>query len=849
MLLQSQMVASSKHTGRSSLRPQSFWRDCLTTALALATAAGPVVAQPGTDTKDTTHGSAVWQSVSVITREDIETSGMITLDELIAGRSDYNSFGLRYPLSRGYRILVNGGYPLRSQDLLPLSAVERIEILNNGTATLHDGVAAPGAINIVLRRDYEGFEAAALGGLPQAPGGATGQASLLWGGGVGNGHLTVGVDRVYRGEVPAADRDYSRSKWSEGGSFAEATGVSAGGNTVFFNNQEGNRVARVLGDCPTDQGYTGILSNPNNLDGQGCGFPYGNIAWTETRRGDLKRLNSNSVFANFDAPLGEAASVYMDGRLTWADTAFRYAPPVGTFDITNPSADLLAAVGADAGPLTVSHRFLAHGNRDWTEDLNAYDVTVGVQGTLRDTVGWDLSINRYRRTERQIGNTFVSESLAIQAINAGDYDLMNPWSTDPDHQAAVAKMALQMKRDEVVDVTAVKAVLQGPGFPLPGGNLQWTLGFEIEDREEKDIMKHQDRVGKVYSLEDALGSGGSSYQGSRSRKSGFAEVQFPPLPHWTVLLAAQLDDYNDVGSAHAWTVASAWRANPLVTLHGSFNKGSAPPSLADLHKSDTVSYPAVCDTKNRTNPQVNCHITQPKTLYASNPDLEPSKSTTWSLGGTTELGSLSLAADWFQIEQSDLPRHANPQSIVDMEARQGSSDLVTRTNDVITEIRNPLVNTGESRVSGLRLSGSADLGRRGDVATGLDVHWAYVSESESKVDGILQPGDFPRHRVHATLRMSRDNVVAAWHTRAVSGYDNDVRGGTGRFAPWIGHDFTLELRDLFDMEGLVLQGGVLNLTNRGPSVDSVNPSGPGSADARLDSIRGRTFFLRTQLSW
>ena len=101
-----------------------------------------------------------------------------------------------------------------------------------------------------------------------------------------------------------------------------------------------------------------------------------------------------------------------------------------------------------------------------------------------------------------------------------------------------------------------------------------------------------------------------------------------------------------------------------------------------------------------------------------------------------------------------------------MEARQGSSDLVIRTNDVITEIRNPLVNTGESRLSGLRLSGSADLGRLGDVATGLDVHWAYVSESESKVDGILQPGDFPRHPVHATLRMSRDNV----------------RGRTGRFA-------------------------------------------------------------------
>lgn len=177
MLLQGQMIASPKHTGRLSFRPQPFWRDCLTTVLVLATAAGPVVAQPGTDTKGTIHGLERWQSVSVITREDIETSGMITLDELIAGRSDYNSFGLRYPLSRGYRIRVNGGYPLRSQDLLPLSAVERIEVLNNGTATLHDGVAAPGAINIVLRHDHEGFEVTTLGG-PASSGAAVWETDI-----------------------------------------------------------------------------------------------------------------------------------------------------------------------------------------------------------------------------------------------------------------------------------------------------------------------------------------------------------------------------------------------------------------------------------------------------------------------------------------------------------------------------------------------------------------------------------------------------------------------------------------------------------------------------------------------
>ena len=830
------MIASPKHTGRLSFRPQSFWRDCLTTVLVLATAAGPVVAQPDTDTEGATHGLERWQSVSVITRKDIETSGMITLDELLSDRADANSFGLRQPLLLGYRILVNGRHPIHSLDLVPLSTVERIEVLRNGAAAMDDGSAVAGAINILLREDLDGFEVTAMGGLPQASGGQTGQASLLWGGGVGRGHLVVGVDSIHRGKITAADRDYSRPKWSQGGSFAGTSHVSIGGNTVFFS-EEGRTVARALGNCSTGLDYTGVLSNPASVDGEGCGFAWGNIAW------NTERFNSKSVFANLDYPLGDAASFYINGRLVYADTAFRYAPSVGQFTIPNPSADLLKAAGAKEGPLTVYHRFLSHGNRDWNTDHDEHDVTFGLRGKAQENASWDLSINRYRRTERETGNTFVSESLAIQAIEAGEYDLTNPRSTDPNHQAAVDRMALDMQRDEVVDVTAVKAALQGPGFALPGGNLQWMVGFEIDNQERKDIMKHRDRDGKIYPLEDVLGSGGISYEGQRSRKSGFVEVQFPPLPDWTILLAAQLDDYDDVDSTQAWTMASAWRANERLTLHGSFQKGSSPPSLSNLHSTDEITHPYVCDTKNHTDPAVDCDITQIKTIRGNNPDLEPSQSTTWGFGGIMELGRFSLAADWFQIETDDVPARVSPQSIVDREAQQGSSALVARQNDVIMEIQNPLVNTGESRVSGLSLSGHTDWDM-GSVATDLDIHWNYIIESESKVDGMVQPGDFPHNRVHATLRMAQNNMVAAWHTRVISGYDNVQE--TGNFDPWIGHDLTLEFRDVFGMEGLAMQGGVLNLTNRGPSVDSSNPN---VADERLDSERGRTFFLRTELSW
>ena len=43
-----------------------------------------------------------------------------------------------------------------------------------------------------------------------------------------------------------------------------------------------------------------------------------------------------------------------------------------------------------------------------------------------------------------------------------------------------------------------------------------------------------------------------------------------------------------------------------------------------------------------------------------------------------------------------------------------------------------------------------------------------------------------------------------------------------------------------------LTGGVLNIADRGPSIDSTDPD---AADVSLDSGRGRTIFLTATMSW
>ena len=48
------------------------------------------------------------------------------------------------------------------------------------------------------------------------------------------------------------------------------------------------------------------------------------------------------------------------------------------------------------------------------------------------------------------------------------------------------------------------------------------------------------------------------------------------------------------------------------------------------------------------------------------------------------------------------------------------------------------------------------------------------------------------------------------------------------------------------MDRLDLAGGVLNVANRGPSIDS---SGNSDPVLTLDSVMGRTVFLNAKMSW
>ena len=89
-------------------------------------------------------------------------------------------------------------------------------------------------------------------------------------------------------------------------------------------------------------------------------------------------------------------------------------------------------------------------------------------------------------------------------------------------------------------------------------------------------------------------------------------------------------------------------------------------------------------------------------------------------------------------------------------------------------------------------------------------------------------------------------MTASWNVTFVSGFWNQQE--TYRYNSWIGHDVTLRWKNAFGKENVYLTTGILNVGDRGPATDSTIPGAAG-AITTLDSLRGRTFFLTTKMSF
>jgi outer membrane receptor protein involved in Fe transport len=200
-------------------------------------AAAPAITVTGTRIR----GAGSASPVHVTTRHDLEQAGINDLADFtrilpqnyaggqnrgIAGSgeqggqsnlddsSDLNLRGLgpdaTLTLLNGHRFSYDGishGVDISS---IPVSAVERIEVIADGASALYGSDAVGGVANIILRRDYEGLETTARAGGSTDGGDVQQQYSLVSGHRWVTGGVMLALDHEYQTPITARQRDYTR---------------------------------------------------------------------------------------------------------------------------------------------------------------------------------------------------------------------------------------------------------------------------------------------------------------------------------------------------------------------------------------------------------------------------------------------------------------------------------------------------------------------------------------------------------------------------------------------------------------------------------------------------------------
>ena len=805
---------------------------------------------------NTAHAGSLAPKPRVIAKYErafLERSGSQTLEELL------NTGIVRYFLTGGQSliVLVDGRpYSTTSDNLdsLPISAIERIELLGGeGLGTL-GGSAVRGALNVVTRTDLDGFETRTVARMPSRKGGDGWQGSVFWGGEVGKGRMTVGADLLKRREIAARSRDYSRSAWKEGGAFNEAHNVSVGGNTVWVvQRDDEGKVTGVrsvaLGECDPANGYTGPLSNPPGIRNgdKGCGFAYGAIMWNTVS------YEQKTAILNLDHPLGEDAEFHLDARIVQAASADRYAPSVGSFSLT-PNTNLLQAINdaADASGsdfqadgndrISVAHRFVGFGNRDWKADGEGYDLSVGIEGQLMASLGYDAYVKASRADDLLTGDTFVHDGKIRQEIEAGNYDLVNPFSTAPEHLQAIRNASLQEEVDSGSEYLGARLALEGSGVAIGGRDVTWTAGVEADTVDVKRIKVFRGNDGTTYPVSEVLGSGGISFSGDRRTVAAFAETSVPVQDNLDLRAGGRADDYDDIGRLNSWRLAAEYRPTDLITLRSSWGAGDRSPPMSRLYSSEVQDHPYVdCDPGSGPPPRT-CPESNPRQVTRAttgNPDLDPSSSERVAIGAEARRGPFFLGVEWYRLSNSG----GAGQSSADWAMQNlpecvggDRTNCIERTGGDIT-IRDSYANVVDSELTGIttRFGGGF---RTSWGVVGMRGAWRRVTDAQLRIAGEEDRFAIAKNMVRVGFLARRSGLSAIWTANYRSGYEN--RAGTGEFDSWIGHDLTLDWVDPLGLGGARITTGVFNITDAGLSVDTSNPS---SVDGPTEAGWGRTFFL------
>lgn len=768
--------------------------------------------------------------VTVVTKEEIARGGHVNTESLLQSLSAVSSQGstlgatgagsstagqstlsLRGLSARRTLVLVNGrrlaasfnGAPASAAiniNTIPISAIEKIEVLKDGASAIYGSDALGGVVNFILSRDFQGFDIGVLANQPTRSGGGDSQRATLTAGfgsmAKNNFNVTLSASLEKESHLFAKDRSFAAS----GNQFPYiVAGATGQGNIEGFYNPGSRNAAGVwtqgtpaapFGNSP-GAGYGNPLAaqdkceeinmfkNPTNSS---RGAPYCTFD-SSGFVGLVPEREAASFTLNGAFRVSDALELFGDAFYAKSDSTQRFQPsPVRRSFLTsdalfdeqgidpalllypsNPNykvaTDYMRAQGygayvdANAGkPLAVTARVFDFGPRTSKDKNTQTRLVLGARGEVAGQSYELAATDSKYKLAGTVPDGYFSQVAYAKAVQGSTS--FNPWSLNLSDafKAAIAPAKYTgATLDGEAKFQSVDAKISGDVAKLPGGFLAYAAGLQF--RKESITTRPSD----AQFSGDIAGLGGATPPIDRDRdiKSAFAEVVAPVIKGLELNAAIRRDDYNDVGSADTYKASVRYQPAKAVVLRASTGTGFRAPLLGELWLPQTVGTSAqFTDPRFPNNPNL-----QVPELTGGNPNLKPEKSKQTTIGIVLQpTDGISAAVDYWRMNVSNMITTPSTQEIV---SRFRSGDpayaaLVTLSpSGEVDQTKAVLANVGSASLSGV----DVDVNARFPLAGGrLDI--GLVGTYMIKFDQVSPSGAVSR-KVGTLVEANGDPVIDA----------------------------------------------------------------------------------------
>jgi len=545
---------------------------------------------------------------------------------------------------------VQGAVSAFDLNVLPLAAIERVEILKDGASSIYGSDAIAGVVNLITKKD-DGGTIDAFISQPTQSGGEESRLSVSWGRTYDRGYFRVTADYNKREELKRGERDYfdcgneyvfdpdtnqradlvdprtgkyqcSDSTWGHIWLYEYGDDSQVPGTAFLLAQPDfGDNLANFIpGYAPPTS--VSQLTAPSNW------FPVGYDRFTDgivnedhpyqDKQSLQPEVELTTFYGEGELNISDSMSAYTEllfnRRETYADSYRQYWGYVytGNFDYSSYGTGVpgggnsLAAAAGWFGEYLLSPLAMT----DFDDDWNTVDYTravVGIRGIIQDRWDWDLSY-MYSESDASYTQSFVyADSLSVQNYLPGscvglttsvrgasciDVPWFNPLLLRGDALTPELKEYLFGEETGTTKYTqwSVDGFMSGDIMKLPAGPLGAAIGFQYREDELNDTPGESTLAGNVF-----FGDEAGITKGSDKTTAVFAELNIPVLADMTgvrdlsVNASARYTDVESYGSDTTWKAGINWSITDSFRIRGNKATSFRSPALYELYLTDRTS--------------------------------------------------------------------------------------------------------------------------------------------------------------------------------------------------------------------------------------------------------------------